>query len=60
MTHISQTQDGFKAKATGILCGFQGLLTQNPAVFVETGYIFGFSDTTTAKEGCKRWLLPPV
>jgi hypothetical protein len=60
MTHISQTQDGFKAKVLGILCGFQGLLTQNPAVFVETGYIFGFSDTTTVKEGCKRWLLPPV
>ena len=27
-------------------------------MFVETGYIFGFSDTTTAKEGCKRWLYP--
>jgi hypothetical protein len=27
------------------LCGFQGLLTQNPAVFVEIDDIFDFSDT---------------
>ena len=43
MTHISQTQDGFKAKVLGILCGFQGLLTQNPAAFVEINDIFDFS-----------------
>lgn len=43
MTHISQTQDGFKAKAGGILCGFQGLLTQNPAALVEIDDIFDFS-----------------
>ena len=60
MTHISQTQDGFKAKAAGILCGFQRILTKNKDVFVEKGYIFGFSDTKKEKEGCKRWLLPPV
>ena len=35
MTDISQTQAGCKAKSLGILCGFQGFLTQNPAVFVE-------------------------
>jgi hypothetical protein len=26
-----------RQKAAGILCGFQGFLTQNSAVFVETG-----------------------
>ena len=51
MTHISQTQDGFKAKAAGIFCGFQGLLTQNPAVFVEIDDIFDFSDTPKHKTG---------
>ena len=50
----------FLLLAKQFFMSIQGLLTQNPAVFVETGYIFGFSDTTTAKEGCKRWLLPPV
>ena len=37
MTDIPQTQAGFKAKSLGILCGFQGFLTQNSVVFVETG-----------------------
>jgi hypothetical protein len=45
MTDISQTQAGFKAKSLGILCGFQGFLTPNPAVFVEIDYIFDFSGT---------------
>ena len=35
MTDVSQTQAGFKTKSLGILCGFQGFLTRNPAVFVE-------------------------
>jgi len=43
MTDISQAQDGFKARAAGILCGFQGFLTQNPAAFVEIDDIFDFS-----------------
>ena len=45
MTNISQTQAGFKSKSLGILCGFQGLLTQNPAALVETDDIFDVSDT---------------
>ncbi|MFQ8908256.1 MAG: hypothetical protein ACLR7K_14960 [Subdoligranulum sp.] len=45
MTNISQTQAGFKSKSLGILCGFQGSLTQNPAALVETDDIFGVSDT---------------
>ena len=45
MTDISQTQAGFKAKSLGILCGFQGFLTQNPAALVETDDIFDVSDT---------------
>ena len=45
MTDISQTQAEFKAKSLGILCGFQGFLTQNPAAFVEIDAIFDFSDT---------------
>ena len=45
MTNISQTQAGFKSKSLGILCGFQGFLTQNPAALVETDDIFGVSDT---------------
>ena len=48
MTDISQTQAGFKAKSLGILCGFQGFLTQNPAVFVEIDDSFDFSDTPQA------------
>ena len=43
MTDIPQTQAGFKAKSLGILCGFQGFLTHNPAVFVEIEDIFDFS-----------------
>jgi hypothetical protein len=35
----------FALTSLGILCGFQGLLTQNPAVFVEIDDIFDFSDT---------------
>jgi hypothetical protein len=35
----------FAGTSLGILCGFQGLLTQNPAVFVEIDDIFDFSDT---------------
>jgi hypothetical protein len=35
MTDISQTQQDLRQRAAGILCGFQGDLTQNPAVFVE-------------------------
>ena len=49
MTDISQTQAGFKAKSLGILCGFQGFLTQNPAVFVEIDDIFDFSDPPWSK-----------
>ena len=45
MTDISQTQAGCKAKSLGILCGFQGSLTQNPAAFVEIDDSFDFSDT---------------
>ena len=45
MTDISQTQARCKAKSLGILCGFQGSLTQNPAVFVEIDDIVAFSDT---------------
>ncbi|MFR1286289.1 MAG: hypothetical protein ACLSCD_01310 [Subdoligranulum sp.] len=45
MTDISQTQAGFKAKSLGILCGFQGFLTQNSAVLVEIDDVFDFSDT---------------
>ena len=45
MTNISQTQAGFKSKSLGILCGFQGFLTQNPAALVETDDIFDVSDT---------------
>jgi len=45
MMNISQTQAGFKAKSLGILCGFQGFLTQNPAALVETDDIFDVSDT---------------
>ena len=45
ITDIPQTQAGFKAKSLGILCGFQGFLTQNPAAFVEIDDIFAFSDT---------------
>jgi len=45
MTNILQTQAGFKAKSLGILCGFQGFLTQNPAALVETDDIFDVSDT---------------
>ena len=46
MTDISQTQAGCNAKSLGILCGFQGLLRQNPAVFVEIDDIFDVSDTS--------------
>ena len=45
MTNISQTQAGFKSQSLGILCGFQGFLTQNPAALVETDDIFDVSDT---------------
>ena len=45
MTDISQTQQDLRQRAAGILCGFQGFLTQNPAMFVEIDYIFDFSDT---------------
>ena len=45
MTDISQTQAGCKAKSLGILCGFQGFLTHNPAVLVEIDDSFDFSDT---------------
>ena len=45
MTNISQTQAGFKSKSLGILCRFQGFLTQNPAALVETDDIFNVSDT---------------
>ena len=45
ITDIPQTQAGFKAKSLGILCGFQGFLTQNPAALVEIDDIFAFSDT---------------
>ena len=45
MTDISQTQARCKAKSLGILCGFQGSLTQNPAAFVEIEDIFAFSAT---------------
>jgi len=34
-----------RQKAAGILCGFQGFLTQNLAVFVKINDIFDFSDT---------------
>ena len=50
MTDISQTQ---KAKSLGILCGFQGFLTQNPAVFVEIDDSFDFSDTPQA-DSCEE------
>ena len=49
MTDIPQTQAGFKAKSLGILCGFQGFLTHNPAVFVEIEDIFDFSDPPWSK-----------
>ena len=49
MTDIPQTQAGFKAKSLGILCGFQGFLTHNPAVFVEIDDIFDFSDPPWSK-----------
>ena len=42
MTNISQTQAGFKSKSLGILCEFQGFLTQNPAALVETDDISTF------------------
>jgi hypothetical protein len=45
MTDISQTQAGCEAKSLGILCGFQGFLTQNPAAFVERDDSFDFSGT---------------
>ena len=45
ITDIPQTQAVFKAKSLGILCGFQGSLTQNPAALVEIDDIFAFSDT---------------
>ena len=45
MMDISQTQSGCKAKSLGIHKGFQGSLTQTPAVFVEIGDTFDFSDT---------------
>ena len=32
-----------RQRAAGILCGFQGFLTQNPAAFVEINDIFDFS-----------------
>ena len=51
MTDISQTQAGFKAKSLGILCGFQGFLTQNPAALVETDDIFDVSDTPSGFSG---------
>ena len=44
MTNILQTQAGFKSKSLGSLCGFQGSLTQNPAVLVEIDDIFDVSD----------------
>jgi hypothetical protein len=50
MTDISQTQAGCKAKSLGILCGFQGFLTQNPAAFVEIDDIFDFSGTPWHKK----------
>ena len=49
ITDIPQTQAGFKAKSLGILCGFQGFLTHNPAVFVEIDDIFDFSDPPWSK-----------
>ena len=49
ITDIPQTQAGFKAKSLGILCGFQGFLTHNPAVFVEIEDIFDFSDPPWSK-----------
>jgi len=45
MTDILQKQAGCKQRSAGILCGFQGFLTQNLAVFVEIDDIFDFSDT---------------
>ena len=53
MTDISQTQAGCKAKSLGILYGFQGFLTQNPAVFVEIDDSFDFSDTPRA-DSCEE------
>ena len=55
MTDISQTQSGCKTKSLGILCGFQGSLTQNPAVFVEIDDSFDFSDTPQADSGEEAW-----
>ena len=53
MTDISQTQAGCKAKSLGILCGFQGFLTHNPAVLVEIDDSFDFSDTPQA-DSCEE------
>ena len=49
MTDILQKQAGCKQRSAGILCGFQGFLTQNLAVFVEIDDIFDFSDTPWIK-----------
>ena len=38
-----------RQRAAGILCGFQGFLTHNPAVFVEIEDIFDFSDPPWSK-----------
>ena len=54
ITDIPQTQAGFKAKSLGILCGFQGFLTQNPAAFVEIDDIFDVSDTPQASCSGKK------
>ena len=48
-----------RQKAAGILCGFQGFLTHNPAVLVEIDDSFDFSDTPQAvfSKMPKRWML---
>ena len=42
-----------RQRAVGILCGFQGFLTQNPAVFIEIDDSFDFSDTPQA-DSCEE------
>jgi hypothetical protein len=58
-----------RQRAAGILCGFQGFLTQNPAAFVEIDDIFDFSaapsivfsiahTTIHSKCGVKQFVCP--
>ncbi|MFZ2677395.1 MAG: hypothetical protein WAX56_03105, partial [Gemmiger qucibialis] len=43
-----------RQRAAGILCIFQGFLTQNPAAFVEIDDIFDVSDTPQASCSGKK------